>query len=114
MNSTSHQLDIFSSAPAVAPAADGALVGLLPGVVARRLAAVDWGFATAQGNEQSHGLHPYPAKFVAELPREVIRLLSRPGEVVLDPFSGGGTSGSRRFWPGGTTSGSTPTRLATP
>lgn len=93
MNSTSHQLDIFSSAPAVAPAIDGALVGLRPGVVARRLAAVDWGFATAQGNEHSHGLHPYPAKFVAELPRQAIRLLSRPGEVVLDPFSGGGTSG---------------------
>lgn len=92
MNSTSRQLANVS-APAVDAAIDGALVGLLPGVVARRLAALDWGFAAAPGNEHSHGLHPYPAKFVAQLPRQAIRLLSRPGEIVLDPFSGGGTSG---------------------
>jgi DNA modification methylase len=92
MNSTSRQLNTFSSA-AVDSEIDGALVGVLPGVVARRLAALDWAFAAAQGREHSHGLHPYPAKFVAQLPRQAIRLLSRPGELVLDPFSGGGTSG---------------------
>jgi DNA modification methylase len=93
MNLRSPQLDIFSSAAAVDSELDGGLVRLPPGVVARRLATLDWGFASAQGYEHSHGLHPYPAKFVAQLPRQAIRLLSLPAELVLDPFSGGGTSG---------------------
>jgi DNA modification methylase len=75
------------------PEVDGGVLGLRPGVVARRLAALDWGFAEAPAAEHSHGLHPYPAKFVAQLPRQAIRLLSEPGDLVLDPFSGGGTAG---------------------
>jgi len=93
MTSRPHQLDIFSSDAAVDSEVDGALVDLRPGLVARQLAALDWGFAEVLGPEHSHGLHPYPAKFVARLPRQAIRLLSRSGELVLDPFSGGGTSG---------------------
>lgn len=92
MTTRPHQLDIFSS-DAVDSEVDGALVDLRPEVVAQHLGALDWAFAEVQGPGHSHGLHPYPAKFVAQLPRQAIRLLSRPGELVLDPFSGGGTSG---------------------
>lgn len=40
----------------------------------------------------THSLHPYPAKFVPQIPREIIEKLSAPGDWVLDPFCGSGTS----------------------
>lgn len=40
----------------------------------------------------SHGLHKYPAKFFPELPRWLIQKYSKPGNIVLDPFMGSGTS----------------------
>ena len=41
----------------------------------------------------SHGLHKYPAKFFPELPRWLIQKCSKPGDIVLDPFMGTGTTG---------------------
>ena len=40
----------------------------------------------------THGLHKYPAKFFPELPRWLIKRYSKQGDLVLDPFSGSGTS----------------------
>ncbi len=40
----------------------------------------------------SHGLHKYPAKFFPELPRWLIQKYTKPGNIVLDPFMGSGTS----------------------
>ncbi|MDY0083154.1 MAG: DNA methyltransferase, partial [Ignavibacteriaceae bacterium] len=40
----------------------------------------------------SHGLHKYPAKFFPELPRWLIQKYSKPGDIILDPFMGSGTS----------------------
>ena len=68
------------------------LLHLPPATVARGLAALDWDFVEAPADVGPHGLHPYPAKFTPQLPRQVIAALSRVGEVVLDPFAGGGTT----------------------
>jgi len=40
----------------------------------------------------SHGLHKYPAKFFPELPRWLIKRYSKEGDLILDPFSGSGTT----------------------
>jgi DNA modification methylase len=40
----------------------------------------------------SHGLHKYPAKFFPELPCWLIKRYSKEGDIVLDPFSGSGTT----------------------
>jgi DNA modification methylase len=40
----------------------------------------------------THNFHPYPAKFVPQIPAELIQSLSRPGDWILDPFVGSGTS----------------------
>jgi DNA modification methylase len=93
MTPTANPSKISAPHAAIEPGVGDSLIGVRPGIVARRLAALDWGFPEAPAAEHSHGLHPYPAKFVAQLPRQVIRLLSLPGECVLDPFSGGGTAG---------------------
>lgn len=52
----------------------------------------DWSFRGADTQEHLHGLHPYPARFIPQIPRKAIADWSRPGERVLDPFAGGGTT----------------------
>ncbi|MDD2806503.1 MAG: DNA methyltransferase [Elusimicrobiales bacterium] len=54
--------------------------------------SVDWSFDNSTRLE-SRGVHPYPAKFIPEIPREIISILGVPkGTAVLDPFCGSGTS----------------------
>ena len=60
--------------------------------VAKAFQAVDWSFSNAETGFLTHALHPYPAKFIPQIPGYCIRLLSAPGEVVLDPFGGSGTT----------------------
>ncbi len=58
-----------------------------------KLADVDWDFPTRVAHSEIEGLHPYPAKFVAELPRTLLNILPIPvGTAVLDPFCGSGTT----------------------
>lgn len=56
------------------------------------LAGEDWDFADLPAEDTVHALHPYPAKFIPQIPRRLVEALSLPGELVLDPFSGGGTT----------------------
>ena len=61
--------------------------------VTEKLANVDWDFPTRVAHSGIEGLHPYPAKFVAELPRTLLNILPVPaGTAVLDPFCGSGTT----------------------
>ena len=60
--------------------------------VAEAFQAVDWSFSNAETGFLTHALHPYPAKFIPQIPGYCIRLLSTPGELVLDPFGGSGTT----------------------
>ena len=47
----------------------------------------------SRGQEDGvHSLHPYPAKFPASLAGELLSRFSRPGDTVLDPFCGSGTT----------------------
>jgi excisionase family DNA binding protein len=52
----------------------------------------DWSFHSETTNSLTHGIHPYPAKFPPQIPARLIEILTRPGEVVLDPFCGSGTT----------------------
>ena len=45
----------------------------------------------------THGLHKYPAKFFPELPRWLIRRFSDENDLILDPFSGSGTTNVEAF-----------------
>jgi DNA modification methylase len=57
-----------------------------------RLSAIDWSFAEEATNFLGHDVHPYPAKFIPQLPGNLIARLSGRGEAVLDPFGGSGTT----------------------
>lgn len=63
----------------------------LPNPVAA-LQGLDWDFAGAKTNYLTHGLHPYPAKFIPQIPNALIQELSSVGDVVADIFCGSGTT----------------------
>jgi site-specific DNA-methyltransferase (cytosine-N4-specific) len=57
-----------------------------------KLASIDWTFADAKTNYLTHGLHPYPAKFIPQIPNALIQELSSVGDTVADIFCGSGTT----------------------
>lgn len=60
--------------------------------VAHELGAIDWSFTEVGTRLPGHDIHPYPAKFIPQLPHGLISRLSGRGETVLDPFGGSGTT----------------------
>ncbi len=69
---------------------DGKLIEPLPPL--GRLQSLDWDFAAAKTDYLTHGLHPYPAKFIPQIPNALIQELSSVGDVVCDIFCGSGTT----------------------
>jgi site-specific DNA-methyltransferase (cytosine-N4-specific) len=57
------------------------------------LASFDWNFPQSSSRNGIHNIHPYPARFIPEIPRALIALF-HPGDdsLVLDPFCGSGTT----------------------
>jgi DNA methylase len=58
-----------------------------------RLDRIDWDFprtGTAPGSV--HTVHWFPGNFIPQIPAALIQVLSEPGELVLDPFGGSGTT----------------------
>lgn len=58
----------------------------------QRLRSVDWDFAEAKTIYLTHGIHPYPAKFIPQIPNALVQELSSVGETVIDIFCGSGTT----------------------
>jgi len=51
-----------------------------------------WNFHDEDTTEHLHGLHPYPAKFIPQIPRTAIERWTKRGDLVYDPFCGCGTT----------------------
>jgi len=59
-----------------------------------RLAEVEWNFAGSTTDPYSvHALHWFPGTFLPQIPSFLVQALSSPGDVILDPFAGTGTTG---------------------
>jgi len=58
----------------------------------QQLNSVDWSFTKDDTTYLSHDIHPYPAKFIPQIPAHLINFLSLPGELIWDPFGGCGTT----------------------
>lgn len=56
------------------------------------LLAGDLDFHEQNSAYATHVIHSFPAKFPPQLPRLFIENLTRPGEIVLDPMAGSGTT----------------------
>lgn len=52
----------------------------------------DLDFHNHSSDYASHGFHSFPAKFPPQLPRRFIQALTEPGDAVLDPMMGSGTT----------------------
>lgn len=54
---------------------------------------IEWGFKDRPTAASIESIHPYPAKFIGEIPRTLIEVLPIPfGTAVFDPFCGSGTT----------------------
>ena len=58
----------------------------------KKFEAIDWDFKDADTQYLTHNFHPYPAKFIPQIPRQLMLLFSNKGDVILDPFCGSGTT----------------------
>lgn len=56
------------------------------------LSKADWDFEGAKTSYLTHKLHPYPAKFIPQIPNSLIQELSSVGDTVGDIFCGSGTT----------------------
>lgn len=58
-----------------------------------KLNSISWDFKDSETRSNLHSIHPYPAKFIPEIPRNLISIF-HPGDksAVLDPFCGSGTT----------------------
>jgi DNA modification methylase len=57
-----------------------------------RLSNIDWDFAGAYSESAFSAIHWHPGRFASQIPASLIGVLSSPGEIVLDPFVGSGTT----------------------
>lgn len=57
-----------------------------------RLHDIGWDFRSAKTTYLTHGIHPYPAKFIPQIPNALIQELSSVGETIADIFCGSGTT----------------------
>lgn len=55
-------------------------------------AALDWEFAESDTRALTHGIHRYSGKFIPQVARQAIELVTNPGELVLDLYCGSGTT----------------------
>jgi len=60
--------------------------------VIAQLKGMDWSFTNDYTRFLAHDLHPYPAKFIPQIPGTLISCLSTRGDLVFDPFGGSGTT----------------------
>jgi DNA modification methylase len=63
-----------------------------PDPAINRLQGIEWDFGSAKTSYLTHGLHPYPAKFIPQIPNTLIQELSSVGETIADIFCGSGTT----------------------
>lgn len=53
---------------------------------------IDWEFKDSDTQYLSHNIHRYSGKFIPQIARTTIELLTDTGEIVLDPYLGSGTT----------------------
>lgn len=63
-----------------------------PDWVIKGVTAESWDYAHANTQELTHSIHRYSGKFIPQIARRAVLLLTAPGELVLDPYCGSGTT----------------------
>ena len=58
---------------------------------------MDWEFRNSDTQYLSHNIHRYSGKFIPQIARSTIELLTDSGEIVLDPYLGS-VSYTHLYW----------------
>lgn len=66
--------------------------GLAERAVAEQVAGESWEYRDADTQALTHNLHRYSGKFIPQIAARAIATLTRPGDLVLDPYCGSGTT----------------------
>lgn len=53
---------------------------------------IDWEFTNQDTQYLTHNIHRYSGKFIPQIANNAIKLLSVPGDTILDPYLGSGTT----------------------
>src|SRR5919199_1111234 len=56
------------------------------------LTSLDWGLQNADTRYATHSFHPYSAKYIPQIPHQLISVLSEKNDFILDNFMGSGTT----------------------
>lgn len=60
--------------------------------IKKKLEDVEWDFSNSKSDSYNN-IHPYPAKFIPEIPRKLMEILPiQEGSYILDPFCGSGVT----------------------
>jgi hypothetical protein len=71
------------------------MIHLMPSDDAAPTSDTSWDFAHLtykHTQDSTHFFHHWTAKFIPQIPRRIIELYANPGDVILDPFMGSGTT----------------------
>jgi DNA modification methylase len=60
--------------------------------IVKSVSETDWGFGNANTKTITHEIHRYSGKYIPQIARKAIELISFPGETILDPYVGSGTT----------------------
>jgi SAM-dependent methyltransferase len=55
-------------------------------------AGEDWEFRNADTQYLTHNIHRYSGKFIPQIARRVIEMTTAPGDLIVDPYCGSGTT----------------------
>jgi len=61
-------------------------------ITQRAVSELDWQFADADTRYLTHSIHRYSGKFIPQIARTAIELLTSDGALILDPYCGSGTT----------------------
>lgn len=63
------------------------------GDIKDKLLSISWDFTEVNGSSGIHSIHPYPAKFIQDIPSNLMETLPIPeGTAIFDPFCGSGAT----------------------
>ena len=63
-----------------------------PAVVKQKVTSSDWDYHESNTRMYSHGIHRYSGKFIPQIAKRAMEIISMEGELILDPYCGSGTT----------------------
>jgi SAM-dependent methyltransferase len=61
-------------------------------IILNNVKELDWDCAQENTQYLTHSIHRYSGKFIPQIAKNAIELLTEPGDIVLDPYCGSGTT----------------------